>query len=401
MTTLIIALPLHIPTAATEFEFVLSSDARPVMDHGIAPLALLPGADVLVLVAPARALSWHAVRLPPVGAGRLSAALAGLLEEQLLDDPAQLGFALVPGRSADGSVRVAVFDKAWMRGTLAFFEQGQRPAHRVVPEFAPLAPEAPSNQLAVIGAADDASLVMIGAQGVTCLPLASAAAAFADKAIPVADSAVMADPAVAGLAEQVLGKAVELQPAAQRLLQASHCEWELAQFELAITGSGRIARRWKQQARQWLFAPAWRAARWGLAGLALANLIGMHAWAWELDGAVRDRQLRVNSLLTQTFPGVRTIVDAPLQMQRQLALLRQSSGGITAGDMEAMLAALGSGLPEGKHPTAIDFAAGELALRGLELAEPQRDRLRDTLLAQGYQLRIDNGRLVVRQQGRP
>ena len=401
MTTLIVALPLRVPTGATEFEFVLSSETRPMMDHGTAPLALLPVADVLVLVAPARALSWHGVRLPPVGAGRLRAALAGLLEERLLDDPAQLGFALVPGRSIDGDVRVAVFDKVWMRATLAYFEQGQRPAHRVVPEFAPLATGAASMQVAVTGTPNNASLVMIGTQGVTCLPLTSATTAFADKIIPVGDIAVMCDPAVAGLAEQILGKAVELQSPAQRLLQSSRCEWELAQFELAITGGGRIARRWKQQARQWLFAPAWRAARWGLVGFALANLVGMHAWAWKLDAAVRDKQRDVTGLFIQTFPGVRTIVDAPLQMQRELALLRQSSGGITAGDLEAMLAALGSGLPQGTYPSAIDFAPGELVLRGLEMTKSHQDHLRDTLLAQAYQLRIDNGRWIVRQQGRP
>lgn len=401
MTTLIVALPLHTPTAATEFEFVLSSNTRPVMDQGTAPLALLPGADVLVLVAPVRALSWHRVRLPPVGAGRVRSALVGLLEDRLLDDPAQLGFAVIPGRLPDGTVRVAVFDKAWLRAALAFFEQGQRPARRVVPEFAPLAPDTPSVQVAVIGTPEDASLVLIGAQGITRLPLASATSAFTDKAIPIAEGPVMADPAVAGLAEQILGVTVELQPSAQRLLEASRCDWELAQFELAITGSGRIAQRWRQRLRHWLTAPEWRVARLGLVGLILVNLIGVQAWAWKLDTAVRERQQRVNTLLTQTFPGVRTIVDAPLQMQRELALLRLSSGSPTPGDMEAMLVVTGRGLPAEIGPAAIDFAPGELALRGLELTDAQRDHLRDTLMAQGYALRSDGGRWVVRQQDRP
>lgn len=401
MTTLIIALPAHPPTVATEFAFVLSSLARPLMDHGTAPLALLPGADVLVLVAPARALSWHRVRLPPVSGGRVRAALAGLLEDQLLDDPAQLGFALVPGRTTEGEVRVAVFDKAWMRATLDFFEQGQRPAHRVVPEFAPLAPDAPSTQLDVIGTPDNASLVLIGAHGVTCLPLASAAAAFADKSIPVVDDLVSADPAVADLAEQLLGRTVALQPAPQRLLQASRCEWELAQFELAISGGSRFARRRQQQAREWMFAPAWRLARWGLVGLVLANLVGIQAWAWKLDAAVRDKQQHINGLLTQTFPTVRTIVDAPLQMQRELVLLRQSSGAVTAADMETMLAAVGAAWPHGVQPVAIDFAPGELALRGPELSAPQHEQLRNALQSQGYTVQFDKSRWVVRQRSQP
>ena len=36
-----------------------------------------------------------------------------------------------------------------------------------------------------------------------------------------------------------------MEPAAQRLLQASRCEWELAQFDLSIRGGGRLARRWQ------------------------------------------------------------------------------------------------------------------------------------------------------------
>ena len=400
MSILILALPLSKPTAATEFEFVVSSEARPLMDHGTAPLALLPAADSVVLVAPARAVSWHRVRLPPVAAGRIRATLGGLLEEHLLDDPAQCGFALVPGRAASGEALVAAFDKAWIQAALELFEQAQRPASRVVPAFAPDGPDMQSVQLHVTGSAEDASLVVVDAMGVTCLPLASAQAAFADKIIPQGVDAVFAEPAVAGLAEQVLGRPVTVKPATQRLLQASRCEWDLAQFDLSISGGSRLARRWQEQARQLLFASTWRPVRWGLVSLALVQLIGINAWAWKLDSVVRDKQQRVNTLLTQTFAGVRTVVDAPLQMQREVALLRQKSGGVTADDLEAMLAALGAAMPAGAAPVAIDFAPGELVVRGLELAGPQRDLLQGKLRNQGYQVRTDNDRLVVRQQSK-
>lgn len=401
MPTLILALPLTKPTAATEFDFVVSSQARPVMDHGTAPLALLPAADSVVLVAPALALSWHRVRVPPVAAGRMRAALAGLLEEHVLDDPAQLAFALVPGRADDGRSLVVAFDKGWLQAALQMFEHARRPVSRVVPAFTPEGPGTPEVQLHVTGSADDASLIVVDAQGVTCLPLASAHAAFTDRAMPQVEGVVFAEPAVAGLAEQVLGRAVTVQPATQGLLQASHCEWDLAQFDLSTSGGGRLARRWQQQARQLLFAPAWRPARWGLLALVLAHLVGVNAWAWKLDAVVRDKQQRVNALLTQTFPGVRTVVDAPLQMQRELALLRQSGGGVTSDDMESMLGALGAAMPAGGAPVAIDFARGELAVRGLELTAPQRELLQGKLRDQGYQVLFDGGRLVVRQQGRP
>jgi general secretion pathway protein L len=400
MPTLILALPLTKPTAATEFDFVLSSPARPLMDHGSAPLALLPAADTVVLVAPAPALSWHRVRLPPVATNRMRAALAGLLEEHLLDDPAQLAFALAPGRTADGEALVVVCDKAWLQSALELFEQAQRPVSRVVPAYAPEGPDTQAVQLHVIGSAEeDASVVVVDAQGATCLPLASAQSVFADRTLP--QGALFAEPAVAALAEQKLGRAVTVVPAAQQLLQASRCEWELTQFDLSIGGSGRLARRWQHLARQLAFAPAWRPARWGLLCLLLVQLVGINAWAWKLDAAVRDKQQRVNALLTQTFPGVRTVVDAPLQMQRALALLRQASGGIAPEDLEVMLAALGAAMPDGGAPLGIDFAPGELSVRGLALVQAERDRLQDQLQEQGYQLRVENDRLLVRRQGRP
>jgi general secretion pathway protein L len=133
----------------------------------------------------------------------------------------------------------------------------------------------------------------------------------------------------------------------------------------------------------------------------LVQLVGINAWAWKLDAAVRDKQQRVNALLTQTFPGVRTVVDAPLQMQRALALLRQASGGIAPEDLEVMLAALGAAMPDGGAPLGIDFAPGELSVRGLALVQAERDRLQDQLQEQGYQLRVENDRLLVRRQGRP
>lgn len=399
MTTLTLALPLSKPTVATEFDYVLSADGHSIRDHGTAPLALLPRADSMVLVVPARALSWHKVRLPPVAAGRLRAALDGLLEDHLLDDPAQFALALVPQRLANGDALVVALDKSWLHAALEFFEQEKRPANRVVAEFAPDGLQGDAGRLYVIGSAHDASLVVVQAQGVTCLPLASASAAFSSRAIASGDGDVQAEPSVAELAEQVLGRAVVVRGVAQGLLEAGRCEWELAQFELSISGGGRLARRWQQRGRQIWQVPAWRAARWGFGGLLLVNLLGLNAWAWKLDSVLQAKQHSINTVLSQTFPGVRTIVDAPLQMRRQLDLLRQASGGAAEDDMESMLAALGAVLPPGTHAGAIDFAPGELSLKGLGLAGAALDAVRDKLQARGYRVRIDGERLIVRAPG--
>ncbi|MEO8542752.1 MAG: type II secretion system protein GspL [Burkholderiaceae bacterium] len=403
MTTLTLVLPLVHPTAGTEFDYVLGSDRGEVMSHGCATLALLPRSDVLVMVVPVGALSWHPVRLPPLPAGRLRAALEGLLEDKLLDEPARLALALAPRRPAQGDTLVAAFDKAWIRAMLEFFEQAGRPAARVVPEFAPLsnAADAASVRWQVIGTPEDARLVLVQMQGPVCLPLASAPALLGTRLAADAEGRVLAEPAVAALAEQVMGTAVQIQARAQRLCDAAAGDWELAQFDLSLSGGGRLARRWRQQLGHWLQAPQWRAARWGLVALLLAHVLGFNAWAWKLDALVRDKQQQVRNTLAQAFPEIRTIVDAPLQMQRQLDLLRQSSGGLSAQDMETMLGVLGAALPAGIHASAIDYAPGQLTLRGLALAEPVRAKLADALADHGYRVQLDGERLVMRAGGAP
>lgn len=400
MTTLTLVLPVVRPTAGTEFDYVLSRVRGEVSGHATATLALLPRADVLVLVVPVGALSWHVVRLPPVPAGRMRAALDGLLEEQLLDDPAQLALAIAPGPRMQGETLVAAFDKAWIRAMLEFFEQAGRPAARVVPEFAPHA-DSGGTQWHVTGSAEDARLVMVQAQGLLCLPLASAPSVLGARLSVAADDPVFAEPAVAAQAEQVLGTAVQVQARAQRLCAVADGAWELAQFDLSLSGGGRMARRWRQWLGHGLRAPQWRAARWGMVALLLAHVLGLHAWAWKLDAQLSDKRQQVRATLTQAFPEVRTVVDAPLQMQRQLDLLRQGSGGLAQQDMEAMLGAVGAGMPQDVHATGIDYAPGQLSLRVPVLPETARSALSDALTAQGYRLQIDGDRLVVRAGGAP
>ena len=90
MSTLIFSLPLANASASTDYQqTVLSTAAAGPRDKEV--WALLPAA----------ALSWHQVSLPAGlqrNPARLTAALHGLLEEQLLEEPEQMHFALQPGK---------------------------------------------------------------------------------------------------------------------------------------------------------------------------------------------------------------------------------------------------------------------------------------------------------------
>lgn len=422
MSTLILFLPPVRPGPATEYSYTLTSDGHTALRHATAPAALLPeptrpGGEVVAVV-PARALSWQRVQLPPglpLGAGqqtpRLRSVLDGLLEDRVLDDASQLHFALQPGAHAGAPVWVAVCDRAWLRENLQALETAGRRVARVVPEFAPGPTASGRPELCALGTPEDACVVLTGQgteHGVAVLPLSNMALALARTASTAAAGAtaaegdagddapvLRAEPAVAALAERTLGQRAVLYTASQRALDAARSDWDLAQFDLASTGRTRALRKAGSMASALLYAPQWRAARWGAALLVVAHLAGLNAWAWQERKALAAKQAAVRGTLTQTFPKVQVVVDAPVQMERELAQLRQAAGGVSARDLEPLLAAAGSALPGGRLPSGIEYTPGELRLRGVALSPEEEAPLTARLEAAGYRARLDDGSLLL------
>ncbi|WP_295852779.1 GspL/Epsl periplasmic domain-containing protein, partial [uncultured Xylophilus sp.] len=145
----------------------------------------------------------------------------------------------------------------------------------------------------------------------------------------------------------------------------------------------------------------WRAARWGAGLLVGAQLVGLNAWAWKEKTALDRQEAAVRGLLTATFPTVRVVVDAPVQMERELAQLRQSTGAAGSGDLETLLAAAAAVLPPGRAATALDYSAGEARLRGLNLSADEAAQAATALQPQGIAARIDGDALALRPAGAP
>jgi general secretion pathway protein L len=427
MSTLIVLLPLSPPesfSAATPFDYVLTEDDRSAAQHDRAAASILPtgakGSTEVVAVVPAQALSWHRLELPrgslgrgaavaTVGAKRsakgasggtprLRAVLEGLLEDRLLEEPSELHFAVQPDARDGHAVWVAACERGWLRAALGALEAAKRPATRIVPEFAPPLAEGPDDYpavqaLQVLGTAAHPQLVSIGTQGVSLLPFNSATLALAQAQVGMpAEPVLMAEPAVAQLAEQVAGRPAVLRTSAERWLDAAHSPWDLAQFEFSNSGRSRAWKLAGQQATTFWQAPQWRAARWGAGVLVAAQVLGLNAWAWKESASLDNQRTVIRNTLTQTFPNVRVVVDAPLQMERELLNLRQAAGAASGRDLEAMLGALGQAAPPGQLLTAIDFSNGEGRFRGLagsgaDLAGP--------LAAIGYSARVEADQLVM------
>ncbi len=396
MSTLIVSLPLEPATPASEWGFALTPDGRTLADHGKSPAALLPlprgtGAEIVALV-PVQALAWHRVELPKgmaPGTPRARAALDGLLEEQLLDDPEALHLALQPGARGGEAAWVASCDRAWLRNALQLLEAAGRPVSRIVPEFAPEGEPA----LAVLGDAEQPVVVASSPEGVLALPLSQAALPLLP-ALPD-EAPRVAEPAVAAVAEQLLQHTVALQQAPQRWLQAARTPWDLAQFDLASSGR---ARAMKKLATGWsdiLHGVAWRPARWGAIALVLVNLVGLNAYAWRERAALEDKRQAVRSTLTATFPQVRVVVDAPVQMEREVAALRQLTGTGSARDLDAMLAALAAALPPDRTPASLEYTGTELRASGMALGGAELRGVVSQLKALGYAASGEGSPLVI------
>ena len=432
MTQLIIILPLELPTVSSQVDYVLSTDGRAVASHSRAAASVLPqpaNAEVIAVL-PAQALSWHEVQLPKgllakgflseSGSPRLRAVLEGLLEERLLDDPGQLHFALAPNARDGMPVWVAACDRAWLRAWLHALESNRHAVLRIVPEFAPVysplngedsesgrSGEASLEALHVIGTPQQAYMVFAPPEGaadsnaraaLSVLPLSASSVQLANWP---ETSPVVAEPAVAALAESLFKRRVDLQQNAQRWLLASRSGWDLAQFDLQNNSRSRSWKRVTTVAGSLLRAPRWRAARWATAAVLAVNLAGLNAWAWSERNSVEAKRAAIKEVLTSTFPQVKVVVDAPVQMARELTLLRQGSGSTSVTDFDSLLAAWSSLGLTSTTPSAIDYAANEIRIKGLGLSAEQVAQASEQLNRQGLRVTSEADNLVISAKATP
>lgn len=400
MSTLILSLPSPGPVTAAELPYVLSDDGVRAARTGQCAAALLPApgrTGETVAVVPVQRLSWQRVTLPQGALGqgqRLRAVLEGLLEDQLLDEPEALHFALQPGAVAGVPIWVAVCERAWLHAALQELEAAGHRVDRIVPACAPGPTASGGVECTVIGTPDEPQALLAGlgeTQATSLLPLTSPALAH----LLDDDALLRAEPAVAALAEHAFGRPAMLQPPEEGLLAAARGAWDLAQLDLANNRRQR-ALRWVAGGANSLWrAPEWRATRWALGLLVLLHVVALNLWAWQDARALARQQAAVRGVLTQTFPQVKLVVDAPVQMDKEVQLLRQQTGALSKGDLESLLTAAAATLPAAQVPTRIAYADGQLQLAGLTLSPEQLAQLAPQWAARALAARSENGALVL------
>jgi general secretion pathway protein L len=334
------------------------------------------------------------------------------MEEPLLDEPEAMHLSMQAEWEANSPGWVAACNKAWLKHHLSQLQVMGHVVHRIVPEWAPSTLKGEVSAW-VSGTPEDAWLWVNNTQGAWRLPLLAGLKYWTEQLLSLPNAqdiparvVIQADPAVADLAQNALRQLqshnqaavaerfntwrIEVVTAVQRYAKAGAANWDLAQFEFAAHGSAR----WLQKAnRLWqTFAKgeAWKPARWSLALLVLAQCVGLNVAAWQLNAQVKLQRDLQKSIFTQSFPNV-TLVDAPLQMAKELERLQRNSGTVSARDFEWVLQAVGAALPAGQSISNLDYQVqgnGETRLQGLQLTEAQNSAFAKSLRNQGLDAQL-------------
>jgi len=381
--------PLTLPDAPPA-GWARSADGVALDAQGSGWPVLAQAGEPCTLVVPAECLSWHRVRLPKTPAAKLEAVLAGLLEDHLLEDPAELHFALEPGMhptrgAAEGWV--AVCHKAWLRERLDELARRGWKVNRILPAATPQA----SPLLLAQGDGPACRLTLAGPSGVVCMPLEDATASAWVSAL-VGDPARLAGrctttPSAVAQAERLLpALAWVIQPFQQAWLVPLASGWDLAQQGFRLNERLRWQRAGQQVAMQVLKAPAWRPVRWGLAGLLLVQLIGLNLVAWQARQQLAATHLAIHDTLTHTFAHVTLVLNPQVQMQRELERLRTAHGQLGGADLESLLQTLGQIQPPPRL-TQIDYRhAGAVQLSFQPLPAADQTQVRLQLERAGWQV---------------
>lgn len=394
---LIIALP-HTVQANTGYAHV-HTDGHSVLRSATGVAATLSAhAGEVVAIVPHRRLSWLRVQLPPASHGpRLLSVLHGILEDRLLDDPQALH--IVPSPDAEqiartgGDVLVAVCDKTWLRDALSPLQAAGLTVQRIVPDLSP----SDTPVLQVMGGPDHSDSVLRHAHGVTLLPPNTAQwRAFAE--LSQDDLQIQAEPAMVARVQSTLQRQPLLQSAAQRWVQSCQTDWDLAQGEWAQGSAQRLQRQVLTAWQNLRHAPAWRPVRWGALVWVALQVLGLNALAWRESSALNAQQAALQNILKTTFPSVTLVIDAPLQMQREVNALQQKSGTTSSTDFEPLLAALAGVSPPGQTPQHIHYTNHALRVQGAAFDNNTAGVAR--LQAQGLSLRQDgNDTWVLQAEG--
>lgn len=362
------------------------------LDAGSATLAALPRTEACELVIPAELVLLTHATLPRGSRQKMRQLLPYAIEDKLVNDPDAVHVAAGAAR-ADGQIALAAVDKAWLARVLARLDAAGLRPRSAWPET--LLPALPAEGWVVVwdgrsgflrsGAQAGLSLDDGSAERPPAALVLSAAAARAAASLPkqllVRLHADAPSPDMDAWS-QALGIPVALGETWSPLQHPDTPSGGIDLLQGAFASSS-LARDW------------WPALRLPLilAGLLLLLQVGATTTEWVLLKREKQQlQTAMEQHFRTAFPDARVVVDAPLQMQRNLAELRSASRQLTPGDFLPLLARTATALDADSRNRlrAVHYDSGQLRL---EVALPDRaaaDALQARLNGAGLDSRVDD-----------
>lgn len=328
-------------------QFALASDSGAVDRDGVAPLSemseLISKASRVVLILAASDVTLLRVKVPPMSAARLKAALPNLIEDQLMSDPADN--VVVAGEAHEDLRTVAVVHRGWLELlSKTLFALRARHVSAVPAQLClPYQPDTAVAAITEYGQDIDVA-VRLGQQEGLGLSIVAEQLETAPVEVIESLSAIVPRAPINLYVPQTrvdtYEDALRIAPELNERIKAiadSWPRWIESANKISIdlmTGLGMAGGpKWN-----------WRPWRWPLAlaaALLLLNIIGLN-----IDWLRLKREAdAINASMVQTyrsaFPKETLVIDPVAQMRQKFAAAQRGSGQIAPDDFVALTAAFG------------------------------------------------------------
>ena len=321
----------------------ISVDRRTAQSvRGELALTDIPASEATIAVVPIARIAFIDAILPPVSAHKREQLLNFAIEDKLTIDPATV-HAVILGASHSGANHhvVAAIDRAWLARALAWMAEHGVLVRVAVPETA-LHAVAQGEWLVHLNERAGYAVRADGlAYGIDLehaglgeppfaliLALNEAAAAADSRAMPTQIN-IEAPAAMVGQIDRARWQALLSEKSASGIelaIQGASPADDKLLVEGKFNASNLLVGHFKPATPNSTWHMAFRPAMWlvgALLGLHV-GLVGVDAWRLAQQRGALDAEMR--ALFRQHFPEAATIVDAPLQLSRNLTQLKRERG---------------------------------------------------------------------------
>lgn len=379
-------------------------DARGAISRaGDSPVTDMPAADRCELVAPASRVLLTQIMLPTGNRQKLRRMLPFAIEDRVMTEPEKV-HAIAGPRLADGQTAVAVVDKAWLAAVLAQFRNARLKPQAMWVET--LLPAWTPESWTVIWKKGGEGFLRSGAAsgvfldgGMNGEPPIGLLLALQEARAAAANAP--ANPAYAAPARLVV------RPARGAVVP------DIQQWADALQIDVRAGERWdwferidrlgpnnginlmqddfapRSAARDWM--PRLRPALVLLGLIVAVQLVGAAVDWLTLNRQRNALQATIEQRFRGAFPDAKVVVDAPLQMRRNLEELRRGAGQVEPNDFLPLLARTTRLIEASANHrlSALNYDAGELKVDILLPDAESAEKLKNALQAPNFSVKLE------------